>query len=57
MANCCQGRFDCPGIKARIGGKNEMDIRENLMLIGEETKNELAQITASSELDALKVKV
>ena len=34
-----------------------MDIRENLMLIGEETKNELAQITASSALDALKVKV
>ncbi|MBQ6804928.1 MAG: phenylalanine--tRNA ligase subunit alpha [Clostridia bacterium] len=32
-------------------------MRENLMLIGEETKNELAQITASSALDALKVKV
>ena len=34
-----------------------MDIRENLIQIGEETKNELAQITATPALDALKVKV
>ena len=34
-----------------------MDIRENLIQIGEETKTELAQITNTQALDALKVKV